>query len=342
VDGSEGAVTPSESSRPSLFTAIQEQLGLKLELQKGSVDSIVIDHVEPPSVDGAEVSPAQPNLVPVAMQVQSPAKPPTASAPTKLQFDVASVKENKLDGRIKSNVELTPGDVYTPTGGVFNATHVPLMRYIVFAYKMDLIQMDALQKSLPDSISKEFFDIEAKTDKTDATKDEFRMMLRSLLADRFKLAIHKETREMPVYGLVLVKPGKFGPHLRPHPADDPCSNVRQPAAVADYPATCGGEVGMTPSAHGLLKGGARNITMAQIADAFNAPTLYGFDIPIVDKTGLTGTFDYAFEFKPVGFKDDTAPTIEQDLADELGLKLVPTKAPVEVWIVDHVEQPSPN
>jgi uncharacterized protein (TIGR03435 family) len=80
-------------------------------------------------------------------------------------------------------------------------------------------------EQMPDWIKTERFDIEAKVE-GDPTKDEMRLMMQSLLAERFKLAIHHETQQIPVFALVRAKPGQTGPKLVPHPTGDTsCSNV---------------------------------------------------------------------------------------------------------------------
>jgi len=99
----------------------------------------------------------------------------TASAP-KIEFDVASVKQNKSDDRANSNFPLGRGDVYVPNGGNFIATDLPLIVYINFAYKVGANQIQAIQKQLPGWVMTEKYDIVAKTDNHDATKDEMRRL----------------------------------------------------------------------------------------------------------------------------------------------------------------------
>ena len=145
--------------------------------------------------------------VPVAIGLA--AQPPTASLPPKMAFDVASIKENKDGQRVapKSNFPIGPGAMYGPNGGMFSATNYPLVVYIQFAYKIGG-NMETLRKQLPDWAFTKRFDIEAKTDNHNATKDEMRLMMRSLLADRFKLTVHTAIQQTPVYALVLAKPWK--------------------------------------------------------------------------------------------------------------------------------------
>lgn len=123
----------------------------------------------------------------------------------KLEFDAASVKQNApsepgVPVDQHSNVPLGPGNVYTPTGGLFSATNFPLLTYINFAYKVSDKQLQSIQAQVPEWARNERYTIQARTDKQDITKDQIRLMLRSLLADRFKLAVHYETRQVPIYG----------------------------------------------------------------------------------------------------------------------------------------------
>jgi hypothetical protein len=122
------------------------------------------------------------------------------------EFDVASVKENKSKGPTQSNFPLGPGDAYVPHGGHFVATNLPLVNYILFAYKVQPDQGPVLLKQLPDWARTTMYDIEAKVG-GDPDKDDMRAMMRALLAERFGLKIRTELQEISVMDLVLAKPG---------------------------------------------------------------------------------------------------------------------------------------
>jgi uncharacterized protein (TIGR03435 family) len=286
-----------------------------------------------------------------------------AQTPPKLEFDVASVKQNLIpDAKPFSNFPLGPGAMYSPNGGVFSARKQPALTYIMFAYKLSNHEMLALQKQLPAWASEEQFDIEAKTDNHHATKDEMRLMMQSLLADRFKLVLHSTTEQVAVYALVVAKPGTLGPRLRPHPADDPtCSNeppvsdadapqtARQSTTVAGaFPLICGGQAVLPPSAPGRIASGYRNVPLTLIA--LQMTLLGGLDRPVVDRTGLTGNFDFAIEFSPEALpgvtplpdNDNPGPTFRRALLEQTGLKLATEKAPVATIVVDRIERPSVN
>ena len=147
-----------------------------------------------------------------------------------MEFDVASVRQDKRGGQPTTNVPLF-SDMYRPTGGIFRATNWSLGVYICFAYGLTNEEAKAvLAPQVPAWVFRDNggprFDIEARSDDPNITKEQMRAMMGSLLADRFKLAAHFETRQVPVYALVLAKPGKTGPKLRAQPpdGDPPCAN----------------------------------------------------------------------------------------------------------------------
>jgi uncharacterized protein (TIGR03435 family) len=271
-----------------------------------------------------------------------------------LKFDVASVKQNKSDSNAKptSNVPLTQGKAYSPNGGVFSATNQSLFIYILFAYKVSLTEAWDQFKHLPQWARTETFDIHAKTDIPNPTKDQMRQMMQSLLEDRFKLAVHRETRQVPIFALTLAKPGKLGPQLKPHTTDSPCTTDApdQPSATSTplanllgtWPNQCGdGDEIASPR---RTRAGARDVTMPQIASWLSGEG--DTDLPIVDKTNLTGTFDLIIEFAPehgsATTTDTSIQTFQQALQDQLGLKLEKQKGDATFFVIDHIEQPSEN
>jgi uncharacterized protein (TIGR03435 family) len=276
-------------------------------------------------------------------------------------FDVASVKLGKPGDQPHANFSLGPGDAYTPTGGLFSAANYPLVSYIFFAYKIGGIEEPIFLAQLPGWTKTERFDIQARA-QGNPGKDQMRAMMRALLADRFKLAVHNETREVPVFAFVLVKPGKTGPQLRPHGDSAPCTIVAS-AAVAQaplqtidggLPAACGGIFPMPPTAPGRLRFAARNVTMVFIAESLTGIANLGR--PIVDQTGLTGTVDFTLEWTPDITSDKAAPlppgaevppdsnavTLQEALRDQLGIRLQPERASVNAIVLDHIEHPSAN
>ncbi len=291
------------------------------------------------------------------------------SAGGKQTFDVASVRKN-ISGRTYSNFSLDNGNAYfvihkddamAPPGSLFSASNQPLIRYIIFAYKLSGTQELALRFNVyaglglhvPGWVKNDGYDIEARAPGA-ATKDQMRLMMRSLLADRFNLAVHWETREAPVFGLELEKPGKLGPQLTEHPTSDNCAATLTPASSAPggqsaSPAAipCG-EIAHLPAGDpGARRFGGRNVSLTMLAESL--PTQTGLVIiprPVIDKTGLKGDYDFALEWTPEDTSEvnnhETGGTFLQALKSQLGLKLRPEKGPIEVLVIDHVEPPSPN
>ena len=185
-----------------------------------------------------------------------------------------------------------------PNGGLFSATGLPLITYIAFAYKITGDEGQLLRKQLPGWAATDPFDIQARADGRPG-KDDMRLMMRALLADRFRLAVHTETREVPVLAMLLLKPGKPGPQLQPHPGGSSCSlNPADsgPGIAGGFPALCGGIVVMPPATPGNIRAGARNITLPFLANAMTGMAQLGQ--PLADKTGLSGTFDFVLEWTP--------------------------------------------
>lgn len=267
------------------------------------------------------------------------------------KFDVISIKPSKAGEEQDSNFPLGPGDVYTPNGGRFRAVGQPAWTYISFAYKLNGNQLQSLMPQLPSWIS-DHYDIEARA-ATDPGKDGMRLMMQSLLADRFKFKIHDETRQVPVLAMVLIKPGVLGPRLALHVADDSCSTtdgggatVWVHGAMGDLPKLCNGVFPMQPSERGQLRFAGRNVSIGFIGDTMSAGV--GLGRLLIDQTGL-GKVDFILEFTPPSKSGappppDAEPPLEfQDaLRTQLGIKLVSQKGPVKVMVVDHIEKPSVN
>ena len=229
------------------------------------------------------------------------------TAGVRMAFDVASVKPNTSNDPANSRFPLGPGDGYVPNGGLFAATNQPLIVYLRFAYKLG--QSDLL--GLPAWVYSDQFDIEARA-QGNPTKDQTRLMMQSLLADRFKLTGHSERRTKPVFNLMLSKAGATGPQLRSHAADDSCVTVSMPQAPGAAPpaersapsSTSGvqlppipcGSIGPVPaSAPGWGRLAGRAVTIARLAGFLTNP-FTGVDRPVLDRTGLDGAFDFSLEW----------------------------------------------
>jgi uncharacterized protein (TIGR03435 family) len=325
---------PPESYAPAVSAAIDEQLGLKLEPKNVPLQVLVIDHVEKP-------------------ESQSEA------ASSKLAFNSASVTLNK------SATEDASMNV-APASGRLSGTNARLISYLYFAYNLTGNQFQLLMPQLPKWVISDHFDIQARAD-GNPSKEQMRLMMQSLLVDRFKLASHYETRRLPVFALVLVKPGTTGPQLQPHPQDSTCSTALSQtsagvasaptAAVAGgLPTVCGGIEGMPPSPSGRLRACARGVPIGLLASTL--AQIANLDRAVLDRTGLSGNFDFTFEWTPQlhgpgrpqevlpvaanAHSGQAGPTFRQDLQEQLGLKLESQDGPVEVLVIDHIERPSEN
>jgi uncharacterized protein (TIGR03435 family) len=275
-----------------------------------------------------------------------------------MEFEVASIHLGDPGKFTPPNIALNIDDTPIPAGGRFTADF-PLPVYIEFAYKLMLTreERDAMFAHLPKWVATQPFVIDAKAPTSDATKDQMRLMMQALLADRFKLAAHFETQELPAFALVVIKPGKTGPRLQPHREGLACDAkwVAPPDRTAPsvppggFMPTCGAVALLGAPNHTFVLG-SRDITMDHLAQYL--PTLIPFGRPIVDRTGLAGGFDLSLQFAPEPNGASTAdtaaqsnlegPTAFEALKEQLGLTLKPTRVPLQVLVIDHVEQPSPN
>lgn len=234
------------------------------------------------------------------------------SAPPARSFEVASVKL-QLDPKTRPEI--------STSGPRFDARAKSVYTLILYAYNLRSYQAPSTPPLL--ALENIRYDITAKAeDTTVPTTDEFRLMLQSLLADRFKLRVHREMREMAVYALVA---GKNGPKLQASAADA-SAGVHYAASGHNYVVTM-------PKA-----------TMASVLDAIENSLL---DRPVVDRTGLAGTYDIQMTYAPDIKSRRNAEPDSEDVSiftavEKLGLMLVPQKATVEVFLVDHVEKPSVN
>jgi uncharacterized protein (TIGR03435 family) len=283
-----------------------------------------------------------------------------AQVPTserKLEFDVASVRENKTGETPYSNFPLGPGPIFGVKDGLLLAKNQTLLTYIFFAFKPDMLQSQQFQAELPNWVQTTSYDIEARAGGS-PTKDDMRLMMKSLLEERFHFVIHRSMREAPVYALVLVKPGTLGPRLKHHPADDPdCAGTKLTKTTNGTDATCGASSPIVAETPGDFAAVGYNMSMNEIAinlgrGAGLGRVAYLAGRRVVDQTGLPGAYDYTLEFAPeqeLSAGPDTiadskpgGPSFTEAMKNQLGLKLVPEKLPVEVIVVDRIERPSEN
>jgi bla regulator protein blaR1 len=266
-----------------------------------------------------------------------------AQAPVSATFEVASVKPNKAgDGRIM--IGLQPGGRYT-------ATNVPLRLLLRQAFNVQEFQI----VGGPDWITSDRFDVVAKAPEGPFTADVMRPMLQSLLAERFKLVVHNETREMPIYALVKARAdGKLGPNLSPASID--CAAVMRgrrgggPPPAPPQPGQkveCGFMIGP-----GRMNAGG--MPLSNLAQTLS-PQVGRI---VLDKTELAGNYDLELTYSLEGLGsvfpgggapllngapapvDPNSPNLFTALQEQLGLKLDSQRGPVEVVVIDRVEQPT--
>jgi uncharacterized protein (TIGR03435 family) len=191
-------------------------------------------------------------------------------------------------------------------------------------------------------------------------------MLRTLLKDRFKLVVHMETRDTPIYALVKARDGdRFGPSLKRSTTDCGPIRAQRAAALSEVARARGGRVPVPPPPApnepvvcGMRVGGrggpwltyrAGNITMASLATALRP--YVGREV--VDRTGLNGEFDFDLQVSPpptTGSIDagipvaplDDAASVFTALQEQLGLKLEATRGQVEIMVIDRAEKPDEN
>jgi uncharacterized protein (TIGR03435 family) len=248
------------------------------------------------------------------------------SAPTsRPEFEVASIKPNNgLDER--------PG-MQVRYGGHVTIHAMTVRTLIGAAYNID----ESFQVSGgPRWTETEPYDIvaEAAPNVPTASFEWWKPMLQSLLADRFRLALHRETKELPVYELVAAKSG-----IKIAPLKEGACVVADPQKPTPV------RPGETPSRFcnnlRYTRGGieAIGVDITRLADTLTAI----LNRTVVNKTGFTGMFDLHLEYAPVeDIADVGRPSIFTALQEQLGLRLESVKGPVEVLVVDQVERPSDN
>jgi uncharacterized protein (TIGR03435 family) len=254
-----------------------------------------------------------------------------------IAFEVASVKPHKSAERIFGFPQFLPGGRFTSSG-------VPLQIVIAVAYNLPF-QGTQLSGG-PDWIRsmEGVYDIEAKANADDLKglspkdrADKLRLMLQALLVERFKLTIRRDLKEQPVYLLTV---GKNGPKLQESQLKE--KDCEDPKNQCHY-----GGAGQGRGIH------VKAFNMAELAVSVSNFT----DRPLVDRTGLTGLYDIDTDgwvpmrqrpvrpdgpsAEDIAMADPTRPTLNM-IFDKLGLKMESSKAPVELFVIDHVEKPTEN
>jgi uncharacterized protein (TIGR03435 family) len=219
-----------------------------------------------------------------------------------LAFEVASIKPSP------------PGSNGTSIGspaGRFVARNASLKLLIVNAFNVRDLQIEGG----PGWMDSDRFDIDAKMTDNATAKQSYEM-LQTLLADRFQLKIHRETREMSIYSLVV---GKGGPKLSPAREDERSMAVGRGRGKLQF----------------------HRVSLSTLAQNLGG----NLDRIVLDKTGLSGDFDFTVEWNPDLTQPDadpSRPSIFTAVQEQLGLKLESTKGPVEVLVIESVQKPTEN
>ena len=277
-----------------------------------------------------------------------------AQVPSSPAFEVASIKPNNSGGQ-GATTRMQPGR--------YTATNVTLRALIVNAYSLQNLQLSGG----PRWTTSDHFDIVAKIP-ADASSAQLQLMLRELLADRFKLVVHNESRQLPVYALVAARSDKkLGPQI--HPATIDCaplaaqSTLKEKEGKGKSKEERGGASSAAQGAGqrtpctmvvgpGRMSAGAT--TLAMLANSLSGSV----QRTVLDRTGINGTFNILLTWTPdqlpqasagadaakvKGVKiDPNGPSIFTALREQLGLKLEATKGSVDVLVIDRAEHPTAN
>jgi len=267
--------------------------------------------------------------------------PQAADAPLP-SFEVASIKEDH-SGTFNRFFSLRDPSRFT-------TTNMPAKDLIEYAYNIKPFQLSGG----PGWTGSQGYNIEAKIEDSllaelqqlprNARQDQIRLMLRSLLADRFKLTLTHETKELPMFALVVAK---GGPKLTPTTFTPPDPNGPKPST----PPQNGPHLMMGP---GKISAVAQS--MSGLADLLAREPDLGGRL-VLDQTRIKGNYDFTVEFtqetpfpnaplpagnSPTAADPNSSLSIFTAIQEQLGLKLESTKGPVEAYVIEHIEQPSEN
>jgi uncharacterized protein (TIGR03435 family) len=274
-------------------------------------------------------------LIPGPVSTQSAS---TGAAADRLEIEVATVKQNKTGGG--QSIQVTPG-------GLVNITNLTVGTLIRMAYGSEAIQTQRQIVGGPGWIDTDRFDIAAKTALSLSDRDDlFRVLVRSVLEDRFHIKWHREQREVPIYSLVLAnKDGKLGASMKA--SDGKCygrDNPPPPNTPFNPSTFCGNRGGsgdMTYTGQTIQEIAASLANYAAIAR------------PVVDRTRLPGKYDLHLLFVPAFIDSengtrvanpaaDSGPSVFTALAEQAGLRLQAERGTVEHIVIDAVERVADN
>jgi uncharacterized protein (TIGR03435 family) len=269
------------------------------------------------------------------------AKPAVVADGKPLAFAVASVRRN-----LSGTGSCDPEHLYLTADG-FRMANCPLIAALFMAYvpadgSAFGFSVDGRVVGAPDWMKSEKYDIDARIDTANVAawqnpatqKEMLHEMMQSLLAERCRMAVHREMRDKPVYVLVV---GKNGPKIQE------AETVVPAAILAKHP-----NVGAIPGGGMFAPGAGGSMELYGVPMGTLAVVLSNMaEREVVDKTGLTGTYDIKLEMMQPGppaedGTQDSAPSIFTVVQEQLGLRLESAKGSVETLVIDHVERPTEN
>ena len=257
---------------------------------------------------------------------QLPAQAPSVSRPT---FEVASIKPQSEPVSFASMATASPR---LRPGGVFTGSHASVASLVLYAYDLQPFQLIGG----PDWARRDSFEISARAS-ADASAAQVRLMVQSLLDDRFKVVTHTEQRDIRFYALVLARQdGRLGPYISRMPDD--CSQSSAAEVVKNFPPRA------ATTEDGMMTGRCTNLS------ALAGLLSLEMERPVIDETGLSGRFVYevrgvtlnASRLRATPDSLPKWPSVPVALEEQLGLKLQSREGPFPVLVIDSVSQPTAN
>jgi len=255
---------------------------------------------------------AQSNTPPAGVQAKAPV------------FDVVSIKPNK-SGSGRTSI--------SSDNGFYSAENISLKQLLENAYDVK----EYVISGLTGWANSDRFDVKAKIVDMDAdavkklTEEQRREMLQQLLADRFQLKVHLQTEVLPIYEMVVAKGGAKITAVEPVGPDPDADKNKEFKGMGRGSMNVNNTV---LTAHDVLLDNLARTLSSRVSRT------------IVDKTGLKGNYDLSLTWSPdegsAAASDSSAPSLFTALQEQLGLRLQPSKGPVETLVVDHIEMPSEN
>ena len=266
----------------------------------------------------------------------------SSPASSELRFEVASVKRSPpfLDRMLQPFVGV-------PQPGIWRIRDQPIISALRNAYPGYPLSVQIVDA--PEWVTRDYYDMEARTSPT-ATAEDIRQMVRALLADRFKLALHQEQRQVIASELLKRPDAKLGSGLKPPSVD--CTAFRAGGPRPNDPAlkpnadrlACAVTVGPIFDHTRLVAGADVRLTAGDVPIS-GILTLLGnyLNRPVIDGTRLTQRFDIELQFSADPLRPttgDSGPAIRTAIAEQLGLQVRDVVTMIDVLVIDHIERPT--